>query len=293
MPPNIPPKIHSFYQAYWGDRWPSLAQSLEQSPRQIVRTNLFTASPETITHLNESPLGLSHCSWATTGDYTQIERHPDGLLQSYIMDPGSAWIAHQLPLNSGDHVLDLCAAPGGKTLILAERQRDCEITANEPHPQRRQRLIKNIRGYLPQQRRNLIWVTGRAGGLFAKSHPEKFDAILIDAPCSGERFLWQSPGDLAAWTPQRSARLAQEQYALLTAGLLALKPGGFLLFSTCSLSPLENETVIERLLTKKTGFTLCSIRPTSFLESAKHGYWILPDHCGFGPFYLTLIQKKL
>lgn len=291
MLPIIPLKIHNFYQEFWGDRWPALALALATEPRQIVRTNLF--SPLTTASENTPVFGIPQSRWAQPEDYASIERHENGLLQSYIMDPGSAWIAYQLPLKSGDQVLDLCAAPGGKTLILAERQMDCEITANEPHPQRRQRLIKNIRGYLSQERRALVWVTGRAGGLFAKSHAEKFDAILIDAPCSGERFLWQSAADLAAWTPRRSERLAQEQYALLTAGLLALKPGGFLLFSTCSLSPFENESVIKRLIAKKSGFKICSLPPASFIEKSEYGYWILPDQQGFGPFYLTLLQKNL
>jgi len=289
------PKIQKFYKSHWGNRWDSLEKALLSPSLQIVRRNAFA---DNLTSREwPKPFGLwnlKDCYKLTPSFRVEIPRAQNGLLEYYILDPGSVLIAQSLPL--GDRILDMCAAPGGKSLILAERMSEsAELIANEPHPDRRQRLSKNIRGYLPDETRNRIWVSGKNGGLFAKSAPSTFDSILIDAPCSGERFLMQeAPGSQELWSEKRSQRLANEQYNLLTSGFYALKPGGYLLFSTCSLSPIEGDPVIEKLKRKK-GDVFEIIRLDShlpFLESTPLGYRILPDVSGLGPFYLTLLRKK-
>ena len=290
-PDSLP--FYGFYQSFWGDRWSTLYPSLLQPNRQIKRYNKFISKAWPL----KKPLPeLANCEWAEELDYTHIPRDLDSqLFTYYIQDPGSVWLTEQLPVAEAERVLDMCAAPGGKTLILAERTPPaCQIIANEPQPERRQRLIKNIRGYCSPERRNQIFVTGKNGGLFAKTHREQFDAILVDAPCSGERFFFaETIKQPQLWNPKRSQRLAQEQYALLTAALLACRPGGWILFSTCSISPLENNAVIEKLLKKKGDqFEIVPLPPHAFSEANGYGAFILPDRVGFGPFYLTLLKKK-
>lgn len=289
-------KIRDFYQDFWKERWPELELALQKPVDQVIRLNAFANAK--VSELGLPPqylnLPIRNCYQMAPQFKTDIPRAPNDLFQYYILDPGSAFIAETLPL--GHHILDMCAAPGGKTLILAERMSsEAELIANEPHPERRRRLTKNIRGYLPDSVRNQVWVSGKNGGLFAKSSPEKFDSILIDAPCSGERFLMQeSPASQELWTPKRSSRLAQEQYNLLTSGFLALKPGGHLMFSTCSLSPLEGDPAVAKLVKKKGPIFDVVRLETSlpFLEPTEFGYRLLPDTSGFGPFYLTLLRKK-
>lgn len=291
------PKIRSFYSNYWQKRWPALEESLMKPNLQVIRRNAFVSSESSnIAYWPKSfdTWKLPNCYQLEAQFKIDIPRAQNGLLEYYILDPGSVLIAQLLPL--GNRILDMCAAPGGKTLVLAERMGcDAELIANEPHPDRRLRLTKNIRGYLPDSIRNRIWVTGKNGGLFAKSAPENFDSILIDAPCSGERFLIQQPESAQnLWSEKRSQQLAQEQYNLLTSGFYALKPGGYLLFSTCSLSPYEGDPVIEKLKQKK-GDIFEVIRlpePLVFLEATTFGYRILPDTSEMGPFYLTLLRKK-
>ena len=123
--------------------------------------------------------------------------------------------------------------------------------------------------------------------------------ILIDAPCSGERHLLETPKELAEWTVSRMKKLAQRQYALLTAGLLALKPGGKLVYSTCSIASLENDGVIETLLKKKEDFQILQEDlPQAILqqigrpEKTKHGFLFLPDQCGIGPIYFCVLRKN-
>jgi 16S rRNA C967 or C1407 C5-methylase (RsmB/RsmF family) len=289
------PKIQKFYEAFWKERWPALESALLSPGTQVIRRNQFADNLNSRKWPKPFPFwNLPNCYQMEPEFKTDIQRADNGLLEYYILDPGSVLIAQTLPL--GERILDMCAAPGGKTLILAERMSNTsEIIANEPHPDRRRRLTKNIRGYLPEPIRNRIWVSGKKGGLFAKSAPETFNSILIDAPCSGERFLIQeSLASQELWNEKRSQKLAQEQYNLLTSGFYALKPGGFVLFSTCSLSPLEGDPVVERLKQKKGDF-FDIIRFESdvpYLEPTPFGYRILPDKSGMGPFYLTLLQKK-
>lgn len=312
---HLPEALELFYQSHWQERWPALLAALKAEPipietppsansqvwpRQIIRLNPFCSEyPTWQTQLKAYKIPLPDCYLPppSLGLFQQaIPRGEDGLFVYYILDPASVWIAHQLDVQPDHSTLDMCAAPGGKTLVLAAALgSNGVLTANEPSPDRRQRLIKNIRGYLPEGLRQQVWVTGRNGGLFAKSAPQSFDRILIDAPCSGERFLFSEPPEKwLSWSPKRSQRLAQEQYALLTAGLIALKPGGLIVFSTCSLSPLENDPVIEKLIHKKADqFKIETLKfDLPITEKTRFGYQILPDKAGCGPFYLSLIRKN-
>lgn len=225
---------------------------------------------------------------------SEIPRDENNLLQFYVMDLASIYVAKALDVQSGDNVLDMCAAPGGKSLILAEMiGEDGELTANELSETRRERLKKVIQQYIPRDIRDRVWVTGRDGGKFALSHAEKFDRVLIDAPCSGERHLFADDAALKEWKKTRSEKLAQRQYALLTAGLIALKPGGRMVYSTCSISPLENDQVIARLRKKKGEqfSVLESELPCEGAERTELGIQILPDQTGFGPMYYCVLSK--
>lgn len=223
----------------------------------------------------------------------EISRDENNLLQYYVMDLASIFVAHALEVQDGDHVLDMCAAPGGKSLILAEMMgAEGELTANELSEARRERLKKVIQQYIPRDVRDRVWTTGRDGGKFALSHEEKFDRILIDAPCSGERHLFLDESAMKEWKKTRSEKLAQRQYALLTAGLIALKPGGRMVYSTCSISPLENDQVIARLMKKKEGFRIVeSELPVETAERTEFGIQLWPDVTGFGPMYYCVLEK--
>lgn len=280
----------SFYQNIFNERWQTLREALVSAERQVARWNQFVPFEkcgefgEAFTALPQSYL-LKNSS--------EIPRSGEGLLNYYVMDPASQFAARALDVQSGDSVLDMCAAPGGKTLILAEALRsEGELLANEMSEARRERLKKVIQQYIPRDVRDRVWVTGKDGGKFALTHKEKFDRILVDAPCSGERHLLDSPKDLAEWSPSRSEKLAQRQYALLTAALLAVKSGGRIVYSTCALSPLENDGVIAKLLKKKEGFRILPVElPVPEAERTEFGLQFLPDRCGYGPIFYSVIEK--
>ena len=279
-----------YYRNLFNERWDSLRASLLSAEKQVARWNQFIPFAMRA-EFGEKLAALPQSYFLKNS--LEIPRSADNLLSFYVMDPASQFAAQALEVQSGDSVLDMCAAPGGKTLILAESLRDeGEILANEMSEARRERLKKVIQQYIPRNVRDRVWVTGKDGGKFALTHKEKFDRILVDAPCSGERHLLASPKDLADWSPSRSEKLAQRQYALLTAALLAVKPDGRIVYSTCALSPLENDGVIKKLLKKKEGFeVLLTDLPVPEAERTEFGIQFLPDRCGYGPIYYSVLQK--
>ena len=163
--------------------------------------------------------------------------------------------------------LDLCAAPGSKTCQLLsalddimDTETDFTIVANEINPQRanwmRQRLHQQSGS---KALANLI-VTCEDGCAFSKMNTNTFDYILCDVPCSGDGTIRKSPKILSKWTPKNAAKNKSLQKELLKVGLGLLKPcyahdknGGLLMYSTCSLNPMENEEVISEVLTEING----------------------------------------
>ncbi len=311
----LPPHLEKFYGDFWGSRWDPLRQAItSETSRKVIWQNPWATDlseqPNPSSEIPRQSAKESHSklmfdavsNWNLVNckahDSTPLGPIPrneaSGLLRFYVLDPGSVLIAQILPLE-GEQTLDMCAAPGGKTLVLFSRlSEEQSLVSNEPSVARREQLIRTLRQYIPELPRQRLRVSGKPGGLFAKSHPEFFDSILVDAPCSGERYLFKNTSLLKEWSPRYSERLAQNQYALLTAAFHALKAGGYLLFSTCSISPLEGDQVVKRLLEKKGSIRVISeafqkyseIEPTSV-----GGAYILPDRTGCGPFYACLLQK--
>jgi NOL1/NOP2/sun family putative RNA methylase len=163
----------------------------------------------------------------------------------YIQDPASMLPALILGPEPRDRVLDLCAAPGSKTTQLASIMGNRgTLVANDSSGRRLRSLVFNLRrmGVI-----NTIVVRGY-GEQYGNRYFEHFDAVLLDAPCSAVGTLHKSPEVLTWWTPERSRRLAVRQRDLLFSGLKALRPGGRLVYSTCTLVPDENEAVVEGAL---------------------------------------------
>jgi 16S rRNA (cytosine1407-C5)-methyltransferase len=132
-----------------------------------------------------------------------------------------------------------------------------------------------------------------------KSEWNRFDAILLDAPCSSERHVIQSPKALAEWTPARPRFLSRRQWSLLSAAFLLLKPGGCLVYSTCALTPEENDGPVQRLLEKYAAAVELDEPDFTEGEKTKYGRLILPDASsganapGIGPMYVARFRKKL
>lgn len=206
----------------------------------------------------------------------------------YLLDYASALVVEQLHVGPFDRVLDLCAAPGGKSIAIAQfLSADGHLTANESLPDRCARLKRNLKDHIPT---NFVpWVvTQRNGSTWHE--PCRYTRVLVDAPCSSERHLLLHARDeenkgvksraqdggrdseeegeagggridkrgkrggggglasLREWQLSHSKQLALSQVALLQRGIEACCEGGRIVYSTCSLSPLENDGVVEQAL---------------------------------------------
>jgi len=178
----------------------------------------------------------------------------EGLFQ--VQDDSAARVAPFLAPRPGERVLDLCAAPGGKCCHAAElMQNRGEIVAVDIEGHRLERVVENaLRLGI-----SIIATVEADGVQFAREHRGEFDRVLIDAPCSNTGVLRRRVE--ARWRLSDAVieRLAAAQRALLEAGLRALKPGGTLVYSTCSLEPEENAEVVNAVLEAVPGFRLDAV----------------------------------
>lgn len=224
----------------------------------------------------------------------------DRLVEPYYMDQASILAASILPISENNSVLDMCAAPGGKTLSLALRLNGKgSLTANDRSASRRNRLLNVIQTCLPSELRQIIRVTGHDSTKWSLHEKNAYDRILLDAPCSSERHVLTDSSALSIWSPNRPKQLAIQQFAMLAAALDAAKAEAYILYSTCSICNLENELVIEKLISRRKGLfeevDMVVHHPEleNLSEKLEHGRIVLPDRQnGCGPLYFCLIRKK-
>jgi 16S rRNA C967 or C1407 C5-methylase (RsmB/RsmF family) len=216
------------------------------------------------------------------------------LTTPYYLDPGSLAVARSLQAAPGQRVLDLCAAPGGKTLVLAcALAGSGELVANERSSARRARLHRVLDAHLPASYRATVRITGHDATRWALYEKEAYDRVLADVPCSSERHVVQAPAELARWSSSRTKRLAQQAYAIACAAADATRPGGRLVYATCALSPRENDGVVARLIERGQGvLTARRAVPGEGWEATSHGSLLLPDAArGAGPTFLAVVEK--
>ncbi len=164
----------------------------------------------------------------------------------YIQNVSSQLAPLALAPRKGDRVLDLCAAPGSKTgQLSALVGPDGEVTAVEKVRPRFYKLKANV--YAQGATNVLPWMGN--GAAYWRREPEAFDRVLVDAPCSTEgRFRTHDPETTAYWSARKIREMKSKQVKLLWAGIQALKPGGTLVYSTCTFAPEENESVVAKAL---------------------------------------------
>jgi len=216
----------------------------------------YTGTPEALLTslrqegLNPQPLAsLPGAYWVGAAERSQLAHSQAAqTAQIYLTNPSSQLAAAVLAVEPGEEVLDLAAAPGGKTLQLAEKmQNQGRIGAVEVVKQRFHRMRANLERHGVTLAECYLQ-DGRSVG--AKC-PERFDRVLLDAPCSSEaRFRSGEPKSFRHWSDRKIRDCSHKQNGLLRSAFRCLKPGGILVYSTCSFAPEENELCIHRLLRK-------------------------------------------
>jgi NOL1/NOP2/sun family putative RNA methylase len=190
----------------------------------------------------------------------------------YIQDLGSCLAVDALDVAEGQAVLDVAAAPGGKTTFIAQKMNNSgSIIALEPNGRRARSMSFNIM-------RCGVYNTSifRMDGLQASKFEMKFDRVLLDAPCSCEGVIAKDITRKTSHTPQDVDYCSRMQDKLIEVAARCVKPSGILLYSTCSFAPEENEMVIDRLLQKSGNITVEPVRHGS-RGLTKFGDWTF-DH---------------
>jgi 16S rRNA (cytosine967-C5)-methyltransferase len=217
------------------------------------------------------------------GDVTKTEAYRTG--QIVIQDEASQLVAalvdHVVP-GQGFRILDCCAAPGGKTLAIADANPDATITAVELHPHRA-RLLQKL---LQRHASRIQIVTADAQQLPVSQH---FDRVLADVPCSGTGTLARNPEIKWRLTPSDLSDLAARQLAILRSALAQVVKGGRVIYSTCSLEKEENENVIERAAAETGSFRVLDCRAElDHLKSAGKLSWSDTASLTSGSYLRTL-----
>jgi 16S rRNA (cytosine967-C5)-methyltransferase len=192
---------------------------------------------------------LAAARTVVSGDVTATEAFREGRVR--LQDEGSQLVA-ECSTSLGQKIkslLDACAAPGGKTLILAERNPRARIVACESSAPRLEQLRKRL-AFLGER------IECRRADAAALTEDSAFDLALADVPCSGTGTLGRNPEIRHRLRPEELARQSERQRAILSAALRAVRPGGCVVYSTCSLEPEENEQVIAAVLAAATNARL-------------------------------------
>ncbi|MCI0506667.1 MAG: RsmB/NOP family class I SAM-dependent RNA methyltransferase [Gammaproteobacteria bacterium] len=231
------------------------------------------------------------------------ELYQKGLLYSQNLSSQLAPLA--LDPQSGDEVLDMCAAPGGKTSQLACMMRDNgRIAAVE---KAKARFFKMKANFKTLQHHSIHTYLADAVVLWRKT-PERFDRVLLDAPCSSEaRFQTFNPDSYAHWTLRKIRETSRKQKKLIYSAVNCLKPGGVLVYCTCSFAPEENEAIIDHIVNtfpqqlsvvpvdipvSNTQPGLTQWQGNHYHESLRKSVRVLPDEIMDG-FYICKLLKNV
>lgn len=252
-----------------GEEYNEFLKSCEEPSSHGLRINRLKVD-KTAWECGLNPFSISPVPWTTNGYYYNSEEQPAkapyyyaGLY--YLQEPSAMAPAALLPVEPGDKVLDLCAAPGGKSTELgAKLGGNGLLVANDISSSRAKALLKNLElSGIPN-----ILVTSEAPEKLAGALGMYFDKILVDAPCSGEGMFRRDPSLIRSWEERGPEYYVPVQRGILFQAVAMLKPGGLLLYSTCTFSPLEDEDNISWLLGE---YPELSLVPLLLFEGAAPG----------------------
>lgn len=260
-----------------GDEFEQFMKSYEQSPHAGLRVNTLKISLEQFKEI--APFDMRPIPWCGTGFYVPHGVKPGlhpyyhaGLY--YIQEPSAMAPVELLNVKPGERVLDLCAAPGGKTTqIAAKLQGKGVLVTNDIHAERTKALAKNVELYGV---RNAV-VLNESPERIASAFPHYFDKVLIDAPCSGEGMFRKDEDMVKSWENHSVEKCVLMQRDILETAAKLLAPGGTIVYSTCTFAPEENEAMIAEFLNINPDFVVNDI----------------PESAGFAPGRPEWVRQML
>ena len=274
-----------------GENYDRFLATVDQEPYRAIRVNTLKIQPEELLPL--LPFAGERVPFADDGYYVDADKlgkhplHHAGAF--YVQEPSAMSAVTALDVQPGDRVLDLCAAPGGKSTQIASRLGGTGLLwANEIVRPRAHILLSNIERM------------GVKNAVVSNMTPEAlctrlegfFDRVLVDAPCSGEGMFRKDKEAIYEWSVEHSHACAERQKAILDTAAAAVKPEGFMVYSTCTFSVDENEGTVAHFLREHPEFELVDTGCSFGVPTLEKALRIYPFNGGEGHFVAKFRKKK-
>ncbi len=284
----LPQQFLERMQSQLGAEYDAFLESLERPRAVALRFNPMKGA------VPQLPFVCDCVPWEPMGYYYDPEArpglHPYHEAGVYYLQEASAMSAVALlDPQPGERVCDLCAAPGGKTTQIAGRMQGAGfLLCNEINPKRAKILSRNVERM------------GVANALVTNEHPQRlaehlpgyFDRVLIDAPCSGEGMFRKEEAAVTDWSPETVEMCARRQAEILDSGAHLVRPGGRLVYSTCTFAPRENEEAVTAFLQRHPEFEAESVTAPWFTSVGQGQFRLWPHRLlGEGHFAAVLRRK--
>lgn len=296
MSVNLPKEYTDAMKELLGNEFDAYMESFNDKRIYGLRVNNLKISTEDF--LKITPFKLTPIPWIHNGFFYEEDEKPAkhpyyfaGLY--YLQEPSAMTPANLLPVAEGDFILDMCAAPGGKSTELAAKLNGTGLlVSNDVSASRAKALLKNIELFGVRN----VMITSEDTAKLCSVYREFFDKILIDAPCSGEGMFRKDNKLIKAWEKNGPAFYGAIQREIIVDGADMLKPGGYMMYSTCTFSKYEDEETIAYLLEKRPDMEVVK---ASDYEGFCHGFdgmenciRIFPHKMQGEGHFLTLLHKK-
>jgi 16S rRNA (cytosine967-C5)-methyltransferase len=234
-----------------------------------------------------TPSEIANHAWRVSGATSKVRE----LVQAgeiYIQDEASQLVAETVGAEPGERVLDLCAAPGGKTTLIAHRERKASVVAMDISARRLATVASTV---VSQRLGNVQLLVADAREKLPFTNQE-FDRVLVDAPCSGTGTLRHNPEIRWRVTANDIVEHSRQQLGFLLNGASVVKAGGLLVYSTCSVEPEENEDVIREFLAVRKDFRQVLAGVKAELLTGSGGVRTWPHRNGTDGFYMAMLRKN-
>lgn len=243
--------------------------------------------------LQKFPYTLTPVPWCHNGFYYDshdpVTKHPYYYAGLYYIQEASAMLpAEVMPITENDRVLDICAAPGGKSSELGVKLRDTGVlVSNDISYSRCQALLKNLEKFGIRN----AYVTSTTPEELSTYFPCYFDKILIDAPCSGEGMFRKDKTLIQSWLEHDSSYYVPIQKSIVKQAIEMLKPGGMIVYSTCTFSKEEDEEIIQYMLSLDASLHVVPIQQCAGFVQNEYGTKLFPHRIKGEGHFLSLIKK--
>ncbi|MEE1113644.1 MAG: RsmB/NOP family class I SAM-dependent RNA methyltransferase [Eubacterium sp.] len=258
---NLPQEFTDRMKKMLGEEYPAFLANYDKPRLRGLRVNTTKITPEEFEA--NAPFPVKRIPWVPNGFFYDNDTYPAqhpwyaaGVY--YLQEPSAMTPASRLPIEAGMRVLDMCAAPGGKATELAARLHGTGVlVANDISNSRAKALLRNLELFGTPN----AYVTNEIPNRLSQAFPAYFDRILVDAPCSGEGMFRKDEDVIGTWSPERVEYFAAQQRNILENAHAMLKADGYLLYSTCTFSPDEDEQMMAWFTTAFPDMELCEIEP--------------------------------